>query len=302
LSKQERSQVPAVLALIALAAIWGYNWVVMKVAVQYSPPFDLAALRALLGALSLFLVMFWLRKSIWPKEILETFLLGSLQTSGLIGLSTWALVSGGAGKTSVLLYTMPFWVLVLAWPILGERIQGVQWIAAILALSGLLFILAPLNLNSDLGSKGLALLSGISWAMSVIVAKRLRQKTNLDLLSLTAWQMLFGSIPLVVIALLLPSLPIVWSSSFIGALIYNVIPGSAVAWLLWLYVLSRLSAGVASLGMLSNPVVGVLTAWVQLGERPGLAESLGMLLIGSALVLLSVQGLKHNRQVTPRRA
>lgn len=293
MSQPKNSSGAAVLALIALAGIWGYNWVVMKVALTYCAPFDFAALRALLGALSLFLVMFWLRKPIWPKEFLGTFLLGLLQTSAFLGFSTWALVSGGAGKTAVLVYTMPFWVLILAWPILGERIRGVQWIALILSLGGLLFMLEPLNLNSGLASKLLALLSGISWAISAIVAKRLRQKINLDLLSFTAWQMFFGCIPLVVISLLLPSTPIVWSGSFIGALIYNVIPGTALAWLLWLYVLNRLSAGAASMGMLANPVVGVLSAWAQLGERPEPAESMGMLLIGSTLVLISLQGLRQ---------
>lgn len=50
--------------------------------------------------------------------------------------------------------------------------------------------LASLALVSDI----LAILAGISWTMSTIVAKKLRQKANLDLLSLTTWQMLFGTI------------------------------------------------------------------------------------------------------------
>jgi len=37
--------------------------------------------------------------------------------------------------------------------------------------------------------------------------------------------------------------------------------------LLWLYVLNRLSAGTAGLGVLLNPVIGVLAAWIQLGEK-----------------------------------
>jgi drug/metabolite transporter (DMT)-like permease len=49
-----------------------------------------------------------------------------LTTTGSVGFSTWALESGAAGKTAVLVYTMPFWVLLLAWPILAERIRGLQ--------------------------------------------------------------------------------------------------------------------------------------------------------------------------------
>lgn len=292
MSKQKPSQGYALLALVALTIIWGYNWVVMKVGLRYSPPFDFAAMRAFFGALSLFLVMIVLHKPLKPKAILGTFLLGILQTGGVLGFSMWALVSGGAGKTAVLNYTMPFWVLLFAWIVLGERIRGLQWLGVGLALAGLLFMLMPFSLTSDLMSKGLALLSGITWALSVIVAKKLHQQASLDLLSLTAWQMLFGSIPLILVALVIPAPPIEWSIPFIAALVYNIIPGNAIAWLLWLYALSRLSAGAAGLGTLMTPAIGVLAAWAQLGEKPGLNESVAIVLIVVALACNSIQSVK----------
>jgi drug/metabolite transporter (DMT)-like permease len=291
-SKQKPSQGYALLALVALTIIWGYNWVVMKVGLRYSPPFDFAAMRAFFGALSLFLVMIVLHKPLKPKAILGTFLLGILQTGGVLGFSMWALVSGGAGKTAVLNYTMPFWVLLFAWIVLGERLRGLQWLGVGLALAGLLFMLMPFSLTSDLMSKGLALLSGITWALSVIVAKKLHQKASLDLLSLTAWQMLCGSIPLILVALVVPTPPIEWSIPFIAALVYNIIPGNAIAWLLWLYALSRLSAGAAGLGTLMTPAIGVLAAWAQLGEKPGLNESVAIVLIVVALACNSIQSVK----------
>ena len=296
MSKQKPSQGYALLALVALTIIWGYNWVVMKVGLRYSPPFDFAAMRAFFGALSLFLVMIVLHKPLKPKAIAGTFLLGILQTGGVLGLSMWALVSGGAGKTAVLNYTMPFWVLLFAGIVLGERIRGLQWLGVGLALAGLLFMLMPFSLTSDLMSKGLALLSGITWALSVIVAKKLHQKASLDLLSLTAWQMLFGSIPLILVALVVPTPPIEWSIPFIAALVYNIIPGNAIAWLLWLYALSLLSAGAAGLGTLIIPAIGVLAAWVQLGEKPGLNESVAIVLIVVALACNSIQLARQQHQ------
>jgi drug/metabolite transporter (DMT)-like permease len=282
----------AVLALSVLVMIWGYNWVVMKVALQYSSPFDYAALRVLLGGISLFLVLIWLRKPLWPKEVFGTFLAGFLQTSGFYSLSTLALVSGGAGKTAVLNYAMPFWVVLLAWLVLGEQFQKVQVLGVVIALAGLVFILMPFSLGEGLFSKGLALLSSMSWAIGMIVSKRLQQKGNVDLLSFTTWQMLFGSIPLILLAGLIPSAPITWSIPFISVMIYSVILGNAVAWLLCFYALSRLPAGMAGLGMLGAPVVGVLTAWIQLGEKPTLPETIGIVLIISALVLNSTQAMK----------
>lgn len=282
----------AIAALLVLALLWGYNWVQMKIAVQYASPFVFAGLRIVLGAASLLLSLALLRKPIVPKEIPGTLLTGLLQISGMYGFATWALVSGGAGKTAVLVYIMPFWVLILAWLFLGERVKGMQWVAIAISVCGLLFILEPTNLNGTILSKVLALLSGLSWAGGVIVAKKLRQTVELDLLSFTAWQTVFGAIPLVLAAVLVPSTPIVWSTPFIIALIYAVIPGTAIATLLWLYVLNCLPAGIAGLGLLMNPVVGVLAAWAQLGEQPGFMEVIGMGLIAIALLLNTLQAMQ----------
>ncbi|WP_068816676.1 DMT family transporter [Phormidesmis priestleyi] len=282
----------AIAALLVLAVLWGYNWVQMKIAVQYASPFVFAGLRIVLGAASLLLSLALLRKPIVPKEIPGTLLTGLLQISGMYGFATWALVSGGAGKTAVLVYVMPFWVLILAWLFLGERVKGMQWVAIAISVCGLLFILEPTNLNGTILSKVLALLSGLSWAGGVIVAKKLRQTVELDLLSFTAWQTVFGAIPLVLAAVLVPSTPIVWSTPFIIALIYAVIPGTAIATLLWLYVLNCLPAGIAGLGLLMNPVVGVLAAWAQLGEQPGFMEVIGMGLIAIALLLNTLQAMQ----------
>ena len=284
----------AIAALLVLAVLWGYNWVQMKIAVQYASPFVFAGLRIVLGAASLLLSLALLRKPIVPKEIPGTLLTGLLQISGMYGFATWALVSGGAGKTAVLVYVMPFWVLILAWLFLGERVKGMQWVAIAISVCGLLFILEPTNLNGTILSKVLALLSGLSWAGGVIVAKKLRQTVELDLLSFTAWQTVFGAIPLVLAAVLVPSTPIVWSTPFIIALIYAVIPGTAIATLLWLYVLNCLPAGIAGLGLLMNPVVGVLAAWAQLGEQPGFMEVIGMGLIAIALLLNTMQAMRSH--------
>lgn len=282
----------AIAALIALALIWGYNWVVMKVALKDCGPFTFAALRTMLGALVLFPLLPLKGDPVWPRATPKVILLGLLQTTGFIGLTFWALVNGGAGKTAVLVYTMPFWLLILARFYLGEYIRGVQWLAVLLSCGGLLLIFEPWHAHGGHFSEILAVLAGISWAASVIAAKRLQKKEAMPLLPLTAWQMLCGAIPLVIIALIVPEGPINWSPSFIAALLYNVVPGNAVAWLLWLFILGKLPAGAAGMGSLAIPLVGVLSAWIQLGEKPGLLEGIGMLLICLALLTLSANSLR----------
>lgn len=287
----------AILSLIVLVLIWGYNWVVMKVALRYSSSSDFAALRILVGLIGLLVVFISSRKPLLPrKEVFGIFLTGLLQTGGFYVFSTWALVSGAVGKTVVLNYAMPFWVLLFAWFALGERLGRTQWVGVASALAGLLFILMPFRFTQGLFSEVLALLSGLSWAAGIVVAKRLQQRSELDLLSFTTWQMIFGSIPLFLCAFLIPSPPVRWTGTFVAALAYSGILGGAVAWSLWFYALSRLPAGVASLGTLATPVVGVLTAWIQLGETPTFLEAAGMMLIVGALVLNSMQAIKPQRR------
>jgi len=295
--------IKAFLALFILAFFWGYNWVVMKSALQFAGVFQFIALRTGIGAICLFILIAIMRKPFKIKCLPTLLLLGLLQTSGFTSLLMWALVEGGAGKTAVLTYTMPFWVMLLAWPLLGEKLQGVQWLAAILSAMGIVLILDPLHLGADQFSMFLAVLSGVCWALAVIVAKKLHQKApELDLLTLTAWQMFFGSIPILIAAWLIPAPAIQWTSYFIGAVIYNAIFCNALAWLLWLYALQRLQAGVASMTSMLAPVVGVVAAWLQLSEVPNHAELWGMLLIGLSLLFISYFSIKQHVPIDPAMA
>jgi drug/metabolite transporter (DMT)-like permease len=87
----------AVLALIALTSIWGYNWVAMKECLKYAGVYDFAALRTGIAAAGLFALLIWKRRPLRPKALGMTILLGLLSTTACIGLVTLALATGGAG-------------------------------------------------------------------------------------------------------------------------------------------------------------------------------------------------------------
>jgi len=295
-----KKTISAFAALIVLTIIWGYNWVVMKSALQYAGPFQFAAIRVFFGAVVLFVVIYATKRPLGLKEFPTMLVLGLLQTVGFTGLLIWALVEGGAGKTAVLTYTMPFWVMLFAWPMLGEKVQGWQWLAVIAAVFGMLLIFDPLHIKADGFSMLLAIISGVSWALSAIISKKLHQPTpHLDLLNLTAWPMLLGSIPMVAIAFMVPAPTIQWSGYFIGAVLFNVLLSGALAWLLWLYALQILPAGVASMASMLAPVIGVLAAWIQLDEVPNRMELIGMVLIALSLVIISFISIKKHAPVDP---
>jgi drug/metabolite transporter (DMT)-like permease len=282
------------LALAGLALLWGYNWPAMKIGTRYCDPFTFAALRNFLSGVVILGVAAARRRPLLPRPFWWTVLYGVFQTS-LFALPVWAVHLGGAGKSSVLTYTMPFWVVLIAWPALGERIRGLQWAAVALALGGLVLILGPWGLKNVTATL-LALSGGISWAIGSVLFKIMRRRHQVELLSFTAWQSMLGSIPLIVIALLVDHTGPTWNGTLIGILLYNILPAGALAYVLWTYALNNLSAGTAGMNSLAVPVVGVLAAWLQLGEQPSLFEALGMALIVLALALLAVWGLLQERR------
>jgi len=291
----KRTRDLGVLALVVLGPVWGYGWIATKISLEYSDALMFAALRVPLSAALLFLVMIVLRKPLRPPPLGWTMLIGLLQTTLFVGLVITALHDAGAGKVSVITYTMPFWLLLLAWIFLGERLRGVQWLAVALAFVGLVLVVRPWELAGAV-SGILTLLGGLSWAGAALVVKLMQRRHTVDVLSLTSWQMLFGSVPLVVAALLTYSGGPDWTFSFWWGLIYTVVLANAVAWFLWLYALHALPAGMAGLGTLSIPIVGVVAAWAQLGEVPTLVEGIGMALIITALAVLAAHGLRAGRR------
>jgi drug/metabolite transporter (DMT)-like permease len=297
LTGNRNSLKPAILSLIGMAVIWGYNWVVMKESLKFCSPFDFSALRTFWGSMALFLLLWFQGKTLRPRKLWMTLLLGLLTTTGAAGLSTWALETGGAGKTAILVYTMPFWVLLMAWPILSERIRGIQWIPILLSLAGLTILLEPWKLDGSPAAEIMAVLAGVSWAGSAIVIKIMQRDTKLDLMSVTAWQMLAGSLPLVAIALTASYPPVQWTPYLVGAILYNILFTSAAAFLLWFFVLHELPAGMAGLGTLATPVIGMISAFLQLGEIPSPWEAGGMLLILSALTILAFLEIRNHRNM-----
>ncbi len=277
--------------LAALTLIWSYSWIVMKSVTPYMGAFDFAAARSLLGALLLFVVLRVRGRGMKPPPFWPTLTIGLLQTGGMTGFSQWALVSGGAGKVAILTYTMPFWVILLAALFLNERMRRMQYLAIVIAAAGLILVLQPWRMSGSWQSPLLAILSGVSWGASAVLAKRVYARyPSVDLLSLTTWQMAAGALVLCVVALLVPQQPVVWHPYVFMALTYNAVLATALGWVLWLYVLKNLPAGVAGLCTLAVPVCGVLLSWWLLGENPGAVEGSGITLIVLALVVLSQGG------------
>ncbi len=279
----------AVAAVVALGLVWGYTWIVIKIATGGASPFAIVAMRTVLGALALFAIVAIMRKPLRSPPLGWTVLIGMFQVAIMTTLQTLALSTGGAGKTTVLVYTFPFWIVLLSATMLHEPLTPRRILVTAIAAIGLGFVLYPIDVTHAPASVLFALASALSWAFGAVFTKQFRAKhPSVDLLSFTAWQMAYGSIPLVAIALLLPGTYVHPTPVWIAAMAYIVLFGTALAFSLWFFILQRFSAASAGIASLLTPVVAVLAAWVQLHERPSPTEATGIALIVVALGVNSV--------------
>ena len=285
----------SIAGLIFLSLVWGANLPFMKVALDFSGPAEFSFLRNFFGSIVLFGLLALLKKPVFIKEAPKLILLGLFQTAGFTGFLIWALVEGGASKTAILVFTMPLWVSVMAWPFLQEKLSTLQWFAVSVCLIGVVIIFNPLNLNNNILSCSLALASGFSWACGISLSKKIHLKfPKLDLLTMTAWQMLWGSIPLFLTLFIVTSDPIIWTNYFLAIVLFNIIFVNAIAYLLWFFALKHLKASLVSMLSLVTPIGGGVSAWLLLDEIPNSTEKIGYFLI--LLGLFSLLYFKNNKK------
>jgi len=291
-----RSRRGAYVALAALTAIWGSNWIAMKLALARADPIVFNIERTWVAIAVLFAVLLWRRRRFLPESWTAVVVTGFFQTTINFGSTTMALAEGGAGRTSVLVFTMPFWTLLLAWPVLGERVRGTQWLAIAFALVGLALVVEPWNWQGELKPKLWAVLSGFGWAAGTIAMKYFQRARGFDMLNFIAWQMLIGILPLCLLPFVMPLPGTQWGVTYGLLLLWAGALSTAIGFLLWIGVLRFLTAGTASLNMLAVPVIALLSSMLVFGERLVPAEWVGIGCIGAGLAIISARGWLASRR------
>jgi drug/metabolite transporter (DMT)-like permease len=211
-----------------------------------------------------------------------------LHMVGFTALSSIGLELVPAGRSAVLAYTTPLWVLPGASMFLGERLTPRRVIGVIVGLAGLVVLFNPVALDWTrraivLGNAAI-LAAALLWAGAILHIRGHRwRSTPFDLLP---WQMLLATLILVPLAWLASGPPaFTWTPSLAALFAYAGLPGSALAY--WASAMAgrRLPAVTMSLGLLATPVVSIVVATLWLGERPGVSLLLAMLLILGGVAL-----------------
>jgi drug/metabolite transporter (DMT)-like permease len=259
---------------------WGLNFPIMKQLLSELPPLSSRALAGLVGAAALALIALARGQTlIVPKPLWGRLLLVSLlNIGGWVTFMGLALVWLKASDAAVLAITIPVWVALLAWPILGETVSLVRGIALLVALTGIGVAIGGAGLEISLGKlPGIA--SALAGAVCVAFGTVLTKRFPLALqpIALTAWQVGLGCLPVAVIGLAIEEphfaalSPLGWAS-----MAYLTLIQFCVCYVCWFAALERLPAATASIGTLLVPVVGVLAAAAMLAEPIGLRELLAL--------------------------
>jgi drug/metabolite transporter (DMT)-like permease len=283
-----RSRRGAYFALVVLTLIWGFNWVALKLAMQHADPVVFNVQRTLVAIAVLLALMLWRGTSLAPNSWIAIIVTGFFQTTINFGSTTMAVASGGAGRASVLVFTMPFWTLLLAWPVLGERVRGSQWIAVLLALAGLTLVVEPWNWHDAILPKLWAVLSGFGWAAGTIATKYFQREKHLDMLNFITWQMIVGVLPFFLLPFIRDTPAVDWSPVYVTTLAYSGAIATASGFVLWIAVLRWLPAGTAALNMLAIPAIALVSSMMMFDERLNPTEWTGIAFIASGLVIISL--------------
>jgi len=286
----------AYMALALLTLIWGSNWIFMKLALLSANPVVFNVQRTWLATAVLFAVLFWRRGPMLPESWVAVIVTGIFQTTINFASTTMAVAGGGAGRASVLVFTMPFWTLLLAWAVLRERIAGYQWLAVACALAGMVLLVEPWQWHGELAPKLWAVLSGFGWAAGTVATKYFQRGHRFDALNFIAWQMLVGVLPLTLLPFVFELPATQWSATFILLLFQVGAVSTALGFLLWMAILRWLPAGTASMNMFAIPVIALLSSMAIFGERLNRGEWIGIGCIGVGLAIISVDAWFGSRR------
>lgn len=276
---------PAHLLLcVAVMAVWGSNFVVIKVALDHLPPLTLAALR--FTAVVLPLVFFLKRPAAsWANLAAYGVLIGAGQFGALF-IALRADVT--PGLASLIMQTQVFFTIGLSMRLTGERLKMVQVVALLLAVAGLGVILSHTDGSITPLGLGLLLVAALGWSGGNMVS---RAAGKVDMLAYVVWSSLFAVPPLFALAYIFEG-PTAMASGIRNAdlttwaaVVWQAVGNAMFGYGVWGWMLARYPAATVAPLALMIPVFGMGSSALLLGEPMQDWKLLAAFLVMSGLAL-----------------
>jgi drug/metabolite transporter (DMT)-like permease len=290
----------ALLLFAVIVIAWGLTWTVTKILVQSVSPLWITAIRSAIATVALAMLLFARGEMIVPRrgDLPVIFVNSIFHMVAFSALVAFGLQFAAVGRSIVLGYTTPLWVMPAAWLFLGERMTPSRSLGMVLGLAGLAVLFNPLAFNwgdaNTLAGSGCILLAAQCWAVSIVYVRAHRWISTP--FQLVFWQALLATLVVSVLALLRDGVPhLTWNAQLAGLFLFSGIIGTALAYWAMATVNRSLPAVVTSLGLLATPVVGVASSAIILGETIQIDLIVAMLLILGGIAI----GTIPRRQVLP---
>ena len=278
-----------IIFLITLWFCWGFSYPATKIMLR---ELDIWTSRTLImgtaGALLLTIGFLGKKELKVPKECYRDLIIAAFLNMTVFQICmTLGVHYFSAGRTVVVVYTMPLWAILFAWFILKEPIPLSRLIALVLGLAGLAVLMS--QDFSHLKDPGLGaactVIGAISFGLGTVWMKRRTWVTDPTVVA--GWQLLIGTVPLVPLWLILGT-DTDWANLSLvtlGNFIFLILIANVLAYFLWFRILQIFPASVSGLGTLAVPIVGVIASSTLLTETFGVNELLALVLIISALAM-----------------
>jgi O-acetylserine/cysteine efflux transporter len=269
-----------VLLALLVAAIWGFNFVVLKIGLDEFPPILFSALRFLAAAVPA--IFFVGRPTVaWRWIIAVGLVLGVAKFSFM-----FVALSAGmpAGLSSLVLQSQVIFTVVFAAVVLRERPRPVQITGTALAVVGIGVIAWDYGKSSPLLGFVLVLAAAVCFGVSNVLMRYARPA---DTLRFMVWVSAVAVLPLFALSFLTEDVSALgrlnWTG--IGALGYVSWISTLLAFGIWGFLLRRYEGSVVAPFALLVPVFGMFSAWAFLDEElSGLqAAAGGLVLAGLAI-------------------
>ncbi len=304
-AKTRRVSLAVIGAWIALCLIWSSTWLAIKIGLADLPPISFVAFRFLIAAAILFAISF--RRFPMPKRGDYSLLAitGILMFGINYALLFWAEQYVSSGLAAILQATIPTFGLVFAHFYLPEEpLKWERMLGAFLALGGVTIICAKLldfqGIMAFWG--GVAIVFGAATASYANVLIKAR-RTKFAPAMISAWQMLFAVVPLLLLGFWHDGNPLHfhWSKIAVACLLYLALIGSVAAFLMFYWLLNRVAVTNLLTISLITPPLAVLLGWFAAGERLSHWTILGALFVlaGVALILLKSKSAEIKRAPVP---
>jgi len=287
-------------AYAALVLIWGTTWLAIKWGLAYVPPLQGVGFRYVVAGLAV-LLLARVAKAPWPRGA-DAWKVVIVTAFALFGLN-YALIYYSeriitSGLTAVLFGTTPFWIMLFAYLMAGERLTARKVLGSLLALAGVATVSLSGTEHGTLTGIVEVLAAAVLAAFGNVYVKR-HQQISKPLVVIPPAMLISGIVFSALGWLAEPHDPRTFAPPSLLAIGYLGVFGSSIGFLLNYMLLRRLPATTVGLANLLIPIVAVVVGIAVAGERFTLRDLLGAALVLAGIVLALSRGTQRNAAYVP---